>query len=349
MAATAPLCLLRAALAHEYFSGDFTEFALKPLPATATGCRRLGLRLLRDGATLSLFADADAAKQASTPAYRMALGRAALCWELVPTDPEFSAFTGIDFNGSTETLILTSDDTGATGGLLTQSGVASADDLWSRQGLSFDLRPTRPLEIGSNVLLQTAGGLPLRGFAVSDPSLVSIDAAPFGSGLYRATRDKSVLASWFADERVPARPTPGAVLVLPGELLTAALARALGPGAEDAPDYSATFPARKVIWRYHIFNAGEDERLAIVTAPSQTASPGARGRAAAFVPVVDPSLPTARSFEAVRPFKLAQEAPQRFALNSGAATRYSPLPLAGFSFARSARGAALCSDIFVYL
>src|SRR5580658_6044415 len=174
MAAPASLCLLRAALSHEYFSGDFTEFALKPLPATAVACRRLGLRLLRDGGTLSLFADADAAKQASTAAYRSALGDAALCWELVPTDPEFSSFTGIDFNGSTETLVFTSDDTGATGGLLTQSGVASSDDLWPRQGLSFDLRPPRPLEIGSNVLLETATGLPLRGFGVTDPALVNI-------------------------------------------------------------------------------------------------------------------------------------------------------------------------------
>jgi hypothetical protein len=67
------------------------------------------------------------------------------------------------------------------------------------------------------------------------------------------------------------------------------------------------------------------------------------------VAVNEPALPGARSFEAVKPLKLAQRPSQRFALNSGAATRFAPLPLAGTALGRASRGSTPSSEIFVYL
>ena len=367
--ATAPVTtapsLLVVSLAHEYFGGGFPEHATTPLPATTASCRRLGLRLIHNGANLTLYAAPAAVAKLGSAAYQAALATETLCWQITPRTADFAAFTAVDFVGNRQCLVFTNTDKGAKGGSLTVSAKASAKDVWTRQLLRYDFRPTRPLKAGTVLSLQNNFGTVLRSLTVTDPSLVAVDASDFGSGLYQLAQGARVLAKWFADER-PFPPTnTGALLVLPGKLLAAAFARTVGRGASAAtpPTYTANYAARSVIWRYHVFNAQADETLSIATytgeglptapaarsAKKSNASKPSRAAAAPFEPYTDAALPDAKSFAAVRPLKLARLPAQRYALNSGGATRYAPLPLAGLAFARSASDDALCSDIFVYL
>jgi hypothetical protein len=227
--------------------------------------------------------------------------------------------------------------------------------------LIFDLPRPATIPPGSSLRLENGAGIALRTVSAVDAPTLRIDVSDLGPGLYRLSRHGTVLAKWFADERGMNAVSPGAVIVLPGFLLSAALIRAMqaDPDAE-APAYTATFGAREVLWRYHVFNAQSDDTLSIValkkspgaTKRRDSASNGTKKHAAPspFVSVSDPSVRDARTFEAVEPRKLTQRPAERFALRSGASTRYSPLPLAGLALGRSARRmSTLCSDIFVYL
>jgi len=367
MAATnTAVSLLTVALTHEYFGGDFTPFTAAPLPATAAACGRLGLRLLKTGARLTLYVTPDARRAPKSADYQSALAATTFCWQITPQAAGFAAYTAIDSAGSGQCVVFTSTARGARGGRLTVAATASAGDVWARQALRFDFRPAQPLSAGTVLRLANGSGVGLRDLKVTDPRLVGIDTTESGSGLYQLMQGDRAIAKWFADERPFPPANPGALLVLPGALLAAAFARTIGDKADPsaAPVYTAGYAARSVLWRYHIFNTQADEALSIVplpedelTAAAPAAHPAGLSRArksgpsarAMFRPFADAALPDARSFEAVRPLKLARQPPQRFALNSGSATRYAPLPLAGLAFARSGRSGALCSDIFVYL
>lgn len=358
----APLALLQVSLGHEYYPDGFTEFDVAPFPATATNCRQLGLRLLREGDGLTLYVSPNAQRRLQSAGYRAALSTLTLCWQITPTTEKFSAFTDLDATACDQCVVFSSNAIDAKSHLLTVGALASAKDIWARQTLRFDFVPSRPLRVGTTVTLENSAGESLRELVVTDPAVISIDATSFGSGLYQLTQGTRVLTRWFADERGAAGTLPGSVLVLPGALLTAVFSNALGNMAADTelPVYSATYPARTVVWRYRIFNTPPGESLNIVavssegtddslTTPPRTSKAKAPSRTAGpFLPKTDPALPDAQSFE-VGAFKLMQRPPQRFALRNGTATRYSPLPLAGLSFARSSGNAPLYSEILVYL
>ncbi|MBI2512826.1 MAG: hypothetical protein HYV96_12680 [Opitutae bacterium] len=344
VAATVPL--LQAPLAHAYYGGPFAEFAVRPLPATAAACRNLGLRLLQDGATLTLAALADATSRLAEKQYRARLQQQAFVWEIAPLNPHFPAFTGVDVAGPMEALVLAPQSPVADSGRLTCHAEASVADVWARQPLSFDFQPTKPLAAGGVVTLETAAGEILRRIRVVDPRLVKIDVSQFGSGLYRLAGERGVLTRWFADERAPLATGTGPVLVLPGSFVVDLATRAGGGGGvRTAPSYSADFPTRPVVWRYHVFTTFAAKELAIApigdTATATAAPP--------FRVVPQTLLPGAVSFEATHAWPLSARAPQRFALRRRGAPLYTPLPLAGFDFARPARGAAIFSDIFVHL
>lgn len=368
MPALAPL--LSVSLSHEYFGGAFAEFSLGALPQTAATCARLGLYLLRDAATLTLFARLDPRRPAAMTALQAALAASTLCWELAPIPPAFGAFTAIDFVGSRQRIVLTSADDAAAGGELTIGSLVSSSDVWSGQPLNFDFRPAKPLRVGSTLRLETAARTRLGQYTVADPNLVAVDVSAFGSGLYRLKQGSVLLAEWFADERGPigTQPTPNSMLVLPGALLAAAFGAAASGGSAAPPAYTASYPARTVTWRYHVFNTQPGESLQIgpaddlgaTDAPPAPAKSGRRGRRQpapvggagatdTFVPLDPSPFPPAVSFAAVDPLQLAQRPPQRFALRNGSTVRYSPLPVAGPSLATNPAGTGFCSDIFVYL
>lgn len=352
---SAALGFLQATLAHDYYGGAFSEFALVPLPATAALLHRLGLRLLHDHATLSFVATPSALTRITGAAYQAALSTTSFCWQLVPRSAGFAAFTAVDYSCSTQALVLTPPLGGNTRTTLTVGTSASALDLWPRQSLRFDFQPAQPLRTGSVLLLKTADGTLLRELPVTDPQLLALDTRDFGPGLYQLANGNRVLTRWFADER-PYPPAAGAVLVLPGPTVAKALTAATRGRATTTTTYTASFPARTALWRYHIFNTQPDEALSIVALGTDSAT-NTGGRAAAkknmpgvqFQPFSDPALPSAKSFAATRPLPLVLQPSQRFALHSGNTTRYAPLPLAGLALARAADDAALCSDIFVYL
>ncbi len=361
--ASTATALLSASFTHEYYGGDFTAFTAKPLPAPAAACQRLGLQLLRDGASLTLYLTPGALRGMKSADYRTTLAATTLCWQIVPRPVDFAACTAVDFTSGSQGLVFTSTVAGARGGPLTVSATASVQDVWPRQLLRFDFRPAKPLKAGATLRLETNAGTLVRSLKVTDPWLVAVDTSEFGSGLYQLAQGGQVLAKWFADERPFPPANTGAVLVLPGSLLAAAFASATSAGVSTPPVYTAAYAARSVIWRYHIFNTLPDDTLSIVpysgeglAAPAATPPvKPARSRKSGptsreiFKPFTDDSLPDAKSFAAVLPLKLVQQPARCFALNNGSSSLYAPLPVAGTNFARAEGSTALCSDIFVYL
>jgi hypothetical protein len=361
VAATSALPLLTASFTHEYFGGDFEGFRVEALPATASACRRLGLRLLQDGSNLTLMTMPDAFRGVDPEVAQPALASATLCWQVIPRASDFWAYTATDFLGSSQCLVFASAASVAKGGPLTVGASASAQDVWERRPLRFDFRPAKPLPAGAILSLKTASGSVLRSLTVTSPLLVGVDTSDVGSGLYQLSLGSLVLLRWFADERPFPPSEPGAILVLSGSQLAGAYAIAGRKAGSPAtpPEYTAAFASRSVLWRYHIFNAKGDETFSIVPFNGEEleAPPAAPARArgpravpdALFQRVPGAGVPGAQSFEAVSPLKLALLPPQRFALTNGAAIRYAPLPLGGVPLGRSETGGALCSDIFIYL
>ena len=360
MSATSSLrAMLEVSLAHEYLGGPFASFVATPLPATGRLCRGLDLEMLQSDATLTLYTRASPSRRASVTAMRQTLAQNTFCWEIAPLAPNFAAITDVDFTGSTERIVLTSTDAKAVGGPLTQAALASAADVWPWQPLAFSYVATPALPIGTTLVVETNAGAAVAQVTTTNPCVIPIDLSAIGSGLYRLKRGKTVLASWFADERgaVGTSMAPASMLVLPGALLAAAFTQALGAtGFTPPPVYTAEYPAREITWRYHIFN-GQPVVSFHIEPCVGSAGLGAAGAWAGganddtgpFVPISAPEYPTAASFEAVSPYKLVQRPPQRFALLSGSTTRYAPLPVASPSFAGRGQSAGFCSDIFVYL
>ena len=355
-----PTTLLQVVLSHDYFRGAFAACTVRARPGTDRACASLGLRLLQNGGQFSLRIAGAALDQLTTPAYARRLAARSLCWEIVPSSPRFADYTAVDCAGANSVLILTSTSASAAGGRLTAGTDAGETDVWPRQPPRFSFRPESPLRPGSSVTLQSAGGQVLRTLVVTDPNLLAVDTSADGAGLYQLVQGRTVLARWFADATVTLAPLVGPVLVLPGALLSAAVASLQTRRPSGAPPtYTANFPARAVVWRYHVFNATGQPGLSVqpLEASARRSSPAgavqepsaAEAPTTKFHPVPQALYPGAVSFEADAPLPLAAEAPQRFALRSGNTALCAPLPLAGFDFARSAVRAEIYSDLFVYL
>lgn len=367
-----PRALLQVSLKHEYYGGAFEEFTATPLPTTATVCRQLNLRMLRDGASLTLFVGPISASAKGRSALRAALARSTLCWEIAPSATDFAAITGVSFSGDHQRIVLT-DSTGlAVDGQLTVDALVSEKDVWSCQPLAFDYRPPSPLPMGTKLdIVAAATGTIVSQLAVADGGVIPIDVRTAGAGLYQLLRGNKLLTQWFADERsaVGAGAKPAAMLIIDGDLLVAAFDNLVEGSASLAPPvYSANFPTREITWRYHIFNARSPEALQIATAddgltanePTPRSAAGALGAPSStkrqadaapepFISISAPEYPDAVSFEAATPYKLVQRPPQRFSLLSDGQALYSPLPVASTGFSPRGQSPGHCSDIFVYL
>lgn len=351
-----PISILTVALEHEYgLPGPFSDYTVAPLPATETACRRLGMHLRRTAEGLSLYAFLPSTAPDAIARRITALESATLCWQITPTPSNFSAYTGLEFPATEQCLIFTSNASVAKGGSLTTAlnGSATASDLWLRRPLRFDFPLEKLLAPGLPVNLCTGGGVRLRQVATNDSRRLAIDTTERGSGLYRLTQGTTELGRWFGDERGERHPQFGAVLVLAPAVLADALRQATQPSPSSLPQYTGMWPAREVLWRYHIFNTEPDEPLRIepcdgspppIDQPPVVPNP--------FVAVALPDLPAARSFEMTAPLKLQRRPAQRFALHRGSTGRFTTLPLPALSFGNSARNppnAALCAEVFVHL
>ena len=358
MIATAAIALMQVALRHKYFGGGFADYTVRARPGTDRVCASLGLRLLQNGSQLSLVIVGSSADRISASTYSNRLAAQSLCWEIEPSGQRFPAYTGIDYSASDSVLVLSSTPADAAGGRLTKATHASSLDVWRRQAPRFVFAPEQPLRVGSNVVLQTSDGITIRELTITDPNRIAVDTTDSGAGLYQLVQGRVTLARWFADLSPSANAIAGPVLVVSGPLLAAVLGAVTSRNPVGAPPvFTAEFPSRAVVWRYHVFNTGEHTDLAVEPLPSRPPRTAARSRKAktgaaaptTFRKIEKTLFPAAVSFEAVDPMPLTADDKQRFALRAGETALYTPLPLAGFNFARPAAGAEIYSDIFVYL
>jgi hypothetical protein len=358
MIAAAAITLIQVALRHKYFGGGFADYTVRARPGTDRVCASLGLRLLQNGSQLSLVIVGSSVDRISSSNYSNRLAAQSLCWEIVPSGQSFPAYTGLDYSASDSVLILSSTPADAAGGRLTQATLASSLDVRRRQASRFVFTPERPLRVGSNVLLQTSDGTTIRELTITDPNRIAVDTTNSGAGLYQLVQGRVTLARWFADASPSVNAIAGPVLVLSGPLLAAVLAAVTSRNPVGAPPvFTAEFPNRAVVWRYHVFNTGGHRDLAVKPLTSYqppSRSPGRKAKPGAAAPTtfrkIEKTLfPAAVSFEAVDPMPLTADVKQRFSLRDGDTAVYTPLPLVGFNFARPAAGAEIYSDIFVYL
>jgi hypothetical protein len=356
MTANPLLAVLGVRLKHEYFGGDYPEFTVVPLHATAILLRRCGLAMLQRGATLTLYAPDSLHQKLTAANERASWAGFTLCWEIVPASRDFAAFTGVELEPRKECIVLCPDigSGKVPDGELTSGPMVSRQDVWTRRPPRF--QPSLATGVAGPLQIETiSGGLIAKIPGAS--TVPAIDTSAAGSGLFQLSRAGVVLERWFSDERSFGAASV-CVLALPGAWLAQLIAqRGAAVSPPSVPEFRAKFPAREAFWRYHIFPGSmAAESLKIVPFDADDLEGGEGGSVAAssaandlFSPMSSQPVVGAMSFEASHPLKLTRKPAQLFSLRSGGVARYSPLPAAGLSFTRGPRSGSLCTEIFVYL